>query len=411
MRPECIACLRRGHAYPGYRDELDILFRTENVFSYKSNIGRDRRRKSNTHYEDSHVFVRHVPKTPAPGMMVEKGGIPTATLTACIPVKIHGSLRDRRLIHYYCAIACTSLSKYPDMSFWTGPLLQWSVQEPVVQRCLVAYSSCYQLFRLPRDNTRIAIEPIQKVTLQEYHNALGQLRHYITPTSRPQVKEEVVLMCIAVLYSVVRGIGRLEDAKTHLRAGSDILRHWTDENMRNPSLIQQLQANDLASLLEVFSQMHLQAMMFDDMPFLSFGCSKFSGPLGTNQFHSIVEAQIALETVQSRLLQLFARIKTYKLLLPKQLSAFVITEISTVENKLISWRSSSRKVIHSAYNPSPRLKEPMGRHAALLVAQQWILSTIIKYVVPLHKGMSSSLESEAEKVFSSLKSNLVFSIT
>lgn len=143
-------------------------------------MGRDRGRKSNTRYGDSHVLVRHAPKTPAPGMMVEKGGIPTANLTACIPVKINGSLRDRQLIHYYCATACISLSKYPDRSFWTGPMLQWSVQEPVVQRCLVAYSSCYQLFGLPRNNTRIVIEPIQKVTVQEYHEALGQLRHYIT---------------------------------------------------------------------------------------------------------------------------------------------------------------------------------------------------------------------------------------
>ncbi|RFU34116.1 hypothetical protein B7463_g2194, partial [Scytalidium lignicola] len=69
-RPECARCLDRGRPCPGYRDELQLRFRIENVSSFPSNMSRDRRRKydQESHESDSSTFVdaRDVAETTSP---------------------------------------------------------------------------------------------------------------------------------------------------------------------------------------------------------------------------------------------------------------------------------------------------------------------------------------------------------
>src|ERR1700761_6760562 len=43
-RPRCNRCTVTGRVCPGYRDELEVNFKVEDVEAYKSNIGRDRRK-------------------------------------------------------------------------------------------------------------------------------------------------------------------------------------------------------------------------------------------------------------------------------------------------------------------------------------------------------------------------------
>ncbi|KAH8698711.1 hypothetical protein BGW36DRAFT_259165, partial [Talaromyces proteolyticus] len=45
QRPQCSQCIRKGQPCPGYRNELDMRFRTENMSTFPVNMHRDRRRR------------------------------------------------------------------------------------------------------------------------------------------------------------------------------------------------------------------------------------------------------------------------------------------------------------------------------------------------------------------------------
>lgn len=234
MRPECNRCRRKGIACPGYRDEQDLLFRTETISSYPSS--RKSRKPNGT--------TRDIPSRTSANDSKREGNATNSTTLHTTrwrtPFEIPGTRRDQELFHKYIEMNCRQLSEYPATEFWTVAVVQWSVHEPVIRQCMVAYMCSHQVFTsTPKD---MALKCA--TSLKEYYRATRALRQYIgggngasdtdSPSSSSLMKE-VVLASIIVLYCVARSIGNYKDEKIHRNAGLHILRSWMKEK-RNTDL-------------------------------------------------------------------------------------------------------------------------------------------------------------------------------
>jgi hypothetical protein len=265
--------------------------------------------------------------------------------------------------------------------------------------------------------------------LMEYNNALRLLRQFIVTTPVPTFSREVILICIAILYGAARAIGKLEDAKTHLRAASEILNSWMNSKQRSGQMSQS--SGDFASLLEVFSKISLQATLFDDrLPSAYLNDSEPEdmttmtyGPMITIQFQNAIEAQHALETIQSRFFRfIFVNRKPDCYAPPPSLSVtttdqnhhfptFVYTEITLLAKQVAFWRSSFQEILDtSSYNQPNGPKGLVRHHTALLFAQHWTLSALVRSSMQLLNGQKPSsprLNAHAGRVLALLRSNFV----
>jgi hypothetical protein len=266
--------------------------------------------------------------------------------------------------------------------------------------------------------------------LLEYNNALRLLRQYIVTALVPQSSREVILISIAILYVAARSIGKLEDAKTHLRAASEILNSWMKSEQRSGQVSHS--SGGLAPLLEIFSKISLQATLFDDMlpsSYLNDSETEYTttmifGPMIANQFQNAIEAQHALETVQSRFFRFIVVNRKPDCHAPppslpvtttdenNHFPPFVYTEITTLEKQVAFWRSSFRDILGtSSYIQPSGARGPVRYHTALLYAQHWTLSTLVRSSMQLLNGRQPSspeLNAHAGRVLSLLKTNFIF---
>jgi hypothetical protein len=266
--------------------------------------------------------------------------------------------------------------------------------------------------------------------LMEYNNALRLLRQYIVTAPVPKSSREVILISIAILYGAARSIGKLEDAKTHLRAASEILNSWMKSEQKSGRAARS--SGDLASLLEIFSKISLQATLFDDILPSSYlndneaedTTTMTYGPMIANQFRNAIEAQIALETIQSRFFQFIVVNRKHDCHTPPssstftttdndhQFPPFVYTEIAMLEKQVAFWRVSFQEILDtSSYNQPSSANGPVRYHTALLYAQHWTLSALTRSSMRLLHGQqppSPELNAHAGRVLSSLKTNFIF---
>lgn len=260
----------------------------------------------------------------------------------------------------------------------------------------------------------------------DYNNALRLLRQYIVTTPVPQFSREVILISIAILYGAARSIGKLEDAKTHLRAASEILNSWMKSKQRSGQTSQS--SGDFASLLEVFSKISLQATLFDDtLPSSYLNDSETEdmttmtyGSMIANQFQNAIEAQHALETIQSRFFRFIVVNRKPDCHGPtitttdnnNHFPPFVYTEITMIATQVAFWRSSFQEILDtSSYNQPNGATGPVRHHTALLYAQHWTLVALVRSSMQLLNGQKPSsprLNAHAGRVLALLRSNFVF---
>lgn len=316
-------------------------------------------------------------------------------------------------------------------------MLQWSAHEPVIRQCMIAYSCITRYYNPSRECSSDTTGggsidddySLQMMPLIDYNNALRLLRQYIVTTPVPTLSREVILICIAILYGAARSIGKLEDAKTHLRAASEILNSWMKSKQKTS---QSQSSGDFASLLEVFSKISLQATLFDDrLPSAYLNDSEPEdmttmtyGPMITIQFQNAIEAQHALETIQSRFFRFIVVNRKPDCHAPPpsvsittidqnhHFPTFVHTEITLLAKQVAFWRSSFQEILDtSSYNQPNGAKGPVRYHTALLFAQHWTLSALVRSSMQLLNGQkpwSPRLNAHAGRVLSLLRSNFVF---
>lgn len=307
----------------------------------------------------------------------------------------------------------------------------------MIRRCMIAYSCITRYYNPSREcssNTTgggsIDDEySLEMMPLMEYNNALRLLRQYIVTTPVPTFSREVILICIAILYGAARAIGKLEDAKTHLRAASEILNSWMKSKQRSGQMSQS--SGDFASLLEVFSKISLQATLFDDrLPSAYLTDSEPEdmmtmtyGPMITIQFQNAIEAQHALETIQSRFFQFIVVSRKPDCHTPPpslsitttdqnhHFPTFVYTEITLLLKQVAFWRSSFQEILDtSSYNQPNDPKGLVRHHSALLFAQHWTLSALVRSSMQLLNGQKPSsprFNAHAGRVLALLRSNFV----
>ncbi|RAO67192.1 uncharacterized protein BHQ10_003204 [Talaromyces amestolkiae] len=246
----------------------------------------------------------------------------------------------------------------------------------------------------------------------------------------PRSSREVILISIAILYGAARSIGKLEDAKTHLRAASEILNSWMKFEQKSDHASRS--SGDLASLLEIFSKISLQATLFDDILPSSYlndnetedTTTMTYGPMIANQFRNAIEAQIALETIQSRFFRFIVVNRRPESLdfpssSPSEITVaddshhppFVHTEIAMLKKQVAFWRSSFQEILDMSSSTQPSgTKGPVRYHTALLYAQHWTLSDLIRSSQRILHGQQPSspeLNNHAGRVLSLLENNFI----
>lgn len=324
-----------------------------------------------------------------------------------IPFRIPGASRyELEALHYYCVYMTTEFAKYPSNSFWTRTVLQWSAKEQTIRQSLIALCSSHQSFGLLQTEGATVIRDSPQ-TIREYNKSLRLLRHYITSTAPCNMLMTVLMSC-TILYCVACATEKFSDASTHLRAGLNILQSWMAGQHRQKPSNEMCLMDRFEGLFEVFSQMHLQAAMFDDSlpPFLplaefsvSYNTAEY-GPWYPNTFKSVIEAQVALETMQGRLFQRLISTDLGKS------AAFNLAE-TELGRQITSWRLRFSTIINEGFNiraPTPIF---VKSHIVLLASQQWMLSLLVKGDFP---GNAIKIKTAVENVFSSLKSNFVCDI-
>jgi hypothetical protein len=320
-----------------------------------------------------------------------------------IPFRIPGASRhELEALHYYCVYMTTEFAKYPSNSFWAHTVLQWSAKEQTIRQSLIALCSSHRSFGLLQTEGTVSRDSPE--TIKEYNKALRLLRHYITSTAPCNMLMTVLMSC-TILYCVACATKKFSDASIHLRAGLNILHSWmVAQHRQKPFNVMSLM-DRFEGLFEVFSQMHLQAAMFDDSlpPFLplaefsvSYNTAEY-GPWYPDTFKSVIEAQVALETMQGRLFQRLISTDLGKS------AAFNLAE-TELGRQIASWRLRFSTIINEGFNiraPTPMF---VKSHIVLLASQQWMLSLLVKGDF---LGNAIKIKTTVENVFSSLKSNFV----
>ncbi|QKX62294.1 uncharacterized protein TRUGW13939_09453 [Talaromyces rugulosus] len=228
------------------------------------------------------------------------------------------------------------------------------------------------------------------------------------PALPPCNMRMTVLMSCILLYCVACAIEKYSDASAHLRAGLNILKNCMAGQHRQKSSNGKNLMDRFEGMVEVFSLMHAQAAMFDDslppfMPLTEFSVSQSKaedGPWYPNTFKTVIEAQIALETMQGRLFQRLISTDLGK-------SAAFNLEETELGRQISSWPLRFSTIINEAFNiraPTPMF---VKGHIVLLASQQWMLSLLVKGNFP---GNAINIKTAVDDVFSSLKSNFVCDI-
>lgn len=347
-------------------------------------------------------------------------------LTEYVFLRFPGTCRDQELLHHYCTTTRQALSQYPRTEFWTSTVLQLSTHEPVIRRCLIAYSCSHRQYIMSRRcNSNMTSGGSgddgysrQIMPLTEYNNSLRILRRYIATAPAPQFSRKVILISIAILYAAARSIGKLEDAKTHLRAALEILDSWIEFEQRSGQTSRF--SSDLASLLEIVPSSYMNENETEDTTTVT--CS----PIIANKFQNAIQAQMVLETIQSRFFRFIVMNRKPACHAPPlsssfnitvaddnhQLPPFVHTEIVTLEKNVAFWRSSFQEVLDmSSPNQPSGVRGPVRYHTALLYAQYWTLSALIRSSMRLLHGQRPSTpetNAHAGRVLSLLKTNFIF---
>lgn len=247
------------------------------------------------------------------------------------------------------------------------------------------------------------------VSLREYINSVRQLRKYLASADRP-CRRTVLISC-ALLYCVACARGKYADAKTHLQAGLSILRHCVAEREQSSTPNPASQSADVIdSLSQVFSQMHLQATMFDDTgpPSLSLLSSHDKMAQGASwipqQFQTIVEAQVTLEILQDRLFRFLVFNNQYTSVSVDTIPVSAITEKSELEKQMTCSRSSFDTIMRKTHKECLELTNLARNHIVLLAAQQRTMSMLLQGSLQSHGAVSRDLGTDLEELVLLLRS-------
>jgi hypothetical protein len=200
-----------------------------------------------------------------------------------------------------------------------------------------------------------------------------------------------------------------------MQAGSNILRHRITERRKCLSQNQLSEVEvSFDSLWEIFSQMNLQARLFDDsLPPLPFvGPSEDSmqcAPRVPEQFNNLVQAQLVLEILQKRLFQFVVSSNQYQSLPADEVPLSVATEEAALKTEITLWRSSFNEIMGKANSACSEFGTLVRNHIVLLAVQQWTMSIVIQDGLQIH-GASPDLTSSTEKICSLLKSHFLYTV-
>jgi hypothetical protein len=147
-----------------------------------------------------------------------------------------GSAKERRALEFFFHRTAPQLSGLYSSSFWSGCVLQFSLNEPAVRHAMIAVSAMYEEESLIGYSPCAGTEAHQAFVLQSYNKAIHSLIQ--ASSANPEsVRLPVMVAIIFVCLEFLRG--NVDAAITHIESGVKILHAWrkrqgNPQNSQNP---------------------------------------------------------------------------------------------------------------------------------------------------------------------------------
>ncbi|KAH8704082.1 hypothetical protein BGW36DRAFT_96322 [Talaromyces proteolyticus] len=220
IRPACSQCLRIARACPGYRNQLDLVFRMETVASFQSNVSRDRRK---TH-------TREINNTTVAGQEYNPPRAITGPARSCSEFRLFSnSVLEVDHFLFFRTVTASSLAGPFDFGFWAKSTLQASHVYPALWHATIALGAVHRVFM-----TDIAL-PYRRDS-EKHRNvrfALRQLNKSIKSvtdmlSTRVLTKQDkIVVLTVCVLFTCLSTLqGYQEQAFLHISNGINLLHQW-----------------------------------------------------------------------------------------------------------------------------------------------------------------------------------------